>query len=79
MADLEVLDTCGLRCPLPVIKTEAKLRKMAAGQKLRVLANDPLATIDIPHFCREAGHHVDVQEQEDGTCVFIVTARDKIA
>ena len=74
---VKTLDTRGLRCPLPVIKTEALLRKVPAGAKIKVLADDPLAQVDIPHFCREAGHHVEIDEDGDDFCVFLVTAAEK--
>ncbi len=82
MAETLVLDTRGLRCPLPVVKTEAALRRLSTGQQIRVLADDPLAAIDIPHFCREAGHlveQVDTDAPEgESHCVFLVTAGGKI-
>lgn len=53
--DAEV-DTRGLLCPLPVLKARKRLAALAPGQVLRVLADDPVARIDLPHFCHEAGH-----------------------
>ena len=50
------LDLRGLACPLPVLKTRKALRLLAPGARLVVEASDPLAAIDIPHFCREDGH-----------------------
>jgi len=50
------LDALGLLCPLPVLKARKRLSAMQSGQVLRVLADDPAAVIDIPHFCAEAGH-----------------------
>lgn len=50
------LDTSGLLCPLPVLKARKRLAAMAPGQVLRMLATDPAAAIDVPHFCAEAGH-----------------------
>lgn len=50
------LDAIGLLCPLPVLKARKRLKDMAAGEVLQVLADDPAAIIDIPHFCLEAGH-----------------------
>ena len=50
------LDAIGLLCPLPVLKARKRLHDMAPGQVLRVLATDPAAVVDIPHFCTEAGH-----------------------
>ncbi|SFP56130.1 sulfurtransferase TusA family protein [Tranquillimonas alkanivorans] len=50
------LDALGLLCPLPVLKARKRMQAMAAGQVLRVQADDPAAVVDIPHFCAEAGH-----------------------
>ncbi len=50
------LDARGLRCPLPVIRMEAMLRRMAPGDRLFVIADDPIAAVDIPHFSRVGGH-----------------------
>jgi tRNA 2-thiouridine synthesizing protein A len=50
------LDARGLICPLPVLKARRRLRDLAPGTVLRLLADDPAAVIDVPHFCTEAGH-----------------------
>ncbi|MAQ82541.1 sulfurtransferase TusA family protein [Psychromarinibacter halotolerans] len=50
------LDARGLICPLPVLKLRKRLQAIAPGQVMRVMADDPVAVIDIPHFCTEAGH-----------------------
>jgi tRNA 2-thiouridine synthesizing protein A len=50
------LDATGLLCPLPVLKARKRLQAMAGGQVLRVLADDPAAVLDMPHFCAEQGH-----------------------
>jgi len=55
--DLEV-DAVGLLCPLPVLKARKRLQGLAAGQVLRLLADDPAAVIDVPHYCAESGHEL---------------------
>lgn len=50
------VDATGLLCPLPVLKARKRLRGMAPGAVLRLIATDPAAVIDVPHFCNEAGH-----------------------
>jgi tRNA 2-thiouridine synthesizing protein A len=50
------LDARGLLCPLPVLKARKRLAALAPGQILRVVADDPAALVDIPHFCTEQGH-----------------------
>ena len=52
----EDLDAQGLLCPLPVLKARKRLKGLPTGAVLRVLATDPAAVIDIPHFCHESGH-----------------------
>lgn len=52
------LDLKGLNCPLPVLKTRRALARMAPGARLLVEATDPMAAIDMPHFCTEAGHRL---------------------
>ncbi len=50
------LDCTGLLCPLPVLKAQKRLRGMAAGQVLALVATDAMAAVDVPHFCDQAGH-----------------------
>ncbi|NHK28923.1 sulfurtransferase TusA family protein [Parvularcula flava] len=69
---IEILDVRGLRCPMPVIRTESALRKLPAGVDLKVIADDPIARIDIPHFCREAGHSVEELDSEGKTVTFLI-------
>lgn len=52
----ETLDAIGLLCPLPVLKARKRLKSLEPGQVLELLADDPAAVIDVPHFCNEAGH-----------------------
>ena len=52
------LDARGLLCPLPVLKARKRLAAMDAGSILRLIATDPAAVIDVPHFCSEAGHEL---------------------
>ena len=52
----ETLDAVGLLCPLPVLKARKRLLSLPQGAVLRLLADDPAAVIDVPHFCTENGH-----------------------
>ena len=52
----EDLDATGLLCPLPVLRARRRLERMPPGAVLRLLADDPAALVDVPHFCAEAGH-----------------------
>ena len=66
------LDATGLLCPLPVLKARKRLMGLAPGGMLRVLATDPAAVVDIPHFCAENGHElVSVLDQGSATVYLI--------
>ena len=52
---MTTIDARGLRCPMPTLKLARALRGAAAGEELTLLADDPLARVDVPHFCGEAG------------------------
>ncbi|EYD71736.1 sulfurtransferase TusA family protein [Limimaricola hongkongensis] len=49
-------DARGLICPLPVLRARKLLAAMAPGEVLEIISDDPVARIDLPHFCAEAGH-----------------------
>jgi len=66
------LDLRGLACPLPVLKSRKALLAMAMGQRLLVEASDPMAAIDIPHFCSEAGHTLVAMEKRGDVWLFLV-------
>ena len=61
--DIE-LDTCGLNCPLPILKAKKSLTAMTSGQVLKVLATDPGAQRDFEAFARQTGNELLAQEVE---------------
>ena len=66
---LEKLDTRGLLCPLPVIRTQDMVKTLAVGTFLDVLATDPGTLHDIPAWCRVHGHRLvetETVEKERG-------------
>lgn len=67
------LDCEGLRCPLPVLRARKRLMGLPPGAVLAVAATDPMAAIDLPHFCREAGH--DFLSSQDAGPVTIYRIR----
>ena len=46
-----VIDTTGLRCPLPVLKVRKSLPTLKKADLALIIADDPLAEIDLRHFC----------------------------
>ncbi len=52
------IDARSLLCPLPVLKARKRLKGMGAGHVLKLVADDPAAVIDVPHFCNEQGYEL---------------------
>lgn len=69
--DREV-DAIGLLCPLPVLKARKTLLDMQPGATLLIRTSDPVAVIDIPHFCAEAGHRLLSSDAEGETHAFLI-------
>jgi tRNA 2-thiouridine synthesizing protein A len=66
------IDVRGLLCPLPVLKARKRLAAMQPGEVLRVLATDPAAAIDFPHWCGESGNELMSQEQDGEVLIFVI-------
>jgi tRNA 2-thiouridine synthesizing protein A len=55
-----------------VLKARKALLGLRPGARLTVEASDPLAAIDIPHFCKEAGHRLVATERRGDGWVFVI-------
>ncbi|MFV0386303.1 sulfurtransferase TusA family protein [Paracoccus sp. (in: a-proteobacteria)] len=73
MGAIPEIDARGLLCPLPVLRLRKMLDAAPAGARFRLIATDPAAMIDVPHFCATAGHSlIATQNLADGAHVFTV-------
>jgi tRNA 2-thiouridine synthesizing protein A len=73
MASDEILvDARGHRCPVPTLRLRRALEAAPAGARLRLLADDPLARIDVPHFTAQAGATLLEQVEIEGALSFLV-------
>jgi tRNA 2-thiouridine synthesizing protein A len=70
MSEPVILDTKGLKCPLPVLKARKAMRDLPVGGVLRVLATDPGAAKDFAHFCATTGHALVASGEEGGVLTF---------
>ena len=61
------LDLRGLKCPLPALLARRALSRARPGETVIVLADDPMASVDVPHMCYQEGHHVIAVEADDGS------------
>jgi tRNA 2-thiouridine synthesizing protein A len=69
----ELLDVQGLTCPLPVLRVKKRIRDVAIGETLRILATDPGAPRDVEAFCGAGGHGFLGAREEAG--VFVIEIR----
>lgn len=69
--DLE-LDTSGLNCPLPILKTKKALAGMAAGQRIHVVATDPGSVPDFRTFSEQTGFPLRECAERDGAFHFVL-------
>ena len=66
-----LVDARGHRCPVPTLRLRRALEAAAPGQRVRLLADDPLARIDVPHFLTQAGHVLVDSSAEGGALSFV--------
>jgi tRNA 2-thiouridine synthesizing protein A len=66
------LDARRLLCPLPVIRTQDKVKQLQPGDRLRVIGTDPGVMQDIPAWCRINGHKVITSETENHDYVIVL-------
>lgn len=68
-----VLDTSGMKCPLPVITARKLIKTLPEGACLKIICTDPLAEIDIPHLANSDGHRL-VERGRDNDRLWYVLA-----
>ena len=64
------VNMCGLKCPLPTLKTRKLLSKMATGELLVIECTDPLTTLDIPNLVRETGDTIEASGKKGRVLTF---------
>jgi TusA-related sulfurtransferase len=66
------LDTRGLNCPLPLLKTRQALRGLQPGQLLEVTASDAGSARDIPNYLRQSPHRLVQHREASGEYCFLI-------
>ncbi len=63
----KTLDTKGLLCPVPVLKTSAAIKEIQVGELLEVLATDPGSKPDLAAWARITGNEIVAVEELNET------------
>ncbi len=66
-----LVDARGHHCPVPTLRLRRALES-ALGRTVRLVADDPMAKIDVPHFVREAGAELVEATESAGVLTFRV-------
>lgn len=69
------LDTRGLNCPLPILKTKKTLAEMQSGEVLRVVSTDPGSMRDFQAFARQTGNELVEQTATGAEFVHVLKRR----
>lgn len=66
-----LVDARGHHCPVPTLKLRKAHEAAAPGAELVLLATDPMARIDVPHFASQIGASVlEIADQDGGVIRF---------
>lgn len=69
------LDAKRMLCPMPVIRTQDKIKTLSVGDILEVVCTDPGALQDVPAWCRINGHKViETRTTDDEVIIMIEVA-----
>ncbi|MFB5598936.1 MAG: sulfurtransferase TusA family protein [Nitrososphaeraceae archaeon] len=68
----KVIDVRGLYCPEPVFRTKIEMEKMARGDKLKVVADDPQSEEDISRWVNRNGHELLTIDKKEQNLIFII-------
>jgi tRNA 2-thiouridine synthesizing protein A len=66
------LDTRGMNCPLPILRTKKALSALSAGETLAVTATDPGSLKDMQAFCKQTGHELVSSSTNQGEFEFLI-------
>ncbi len=63
-----IIDARGHRCPIPTLKLRKAVEAAPAGTRITLIADDPMARVDVPHFAASAGLTL-VETRTEGAAV----------
>lgn len=66
------IDTRGLNCPLPILRTKKSLADVSSGQVLKIVATDPGSVKDFETFARQTGHTLLSHAEANGEFTFFL-------
>ena len=68
-----VVDARGHRCPVPSLRLRRALEAASPGAVITLIADDPMARIDVPHLCAQLAARLLSTDEDAGVLMFRVT------
>lgn len=65
-----VVDTKGLACPMPIVKTKKAINELEPGQVLEIHTTDKGAKNDLTAWAKSGGHELIKFEEENDVLKF---------
>ena len=62
-----IVDALGTWCPVPIHLIDRAARRSAPGERIELLADDPLIEVDLPAWCHSSGNELlELRRDGDG-------------
>ena len=68
----QTLDCIGLYCPMPILNTKKEMDKLAIGEILEILADDPAAEEDFKAWAKRTGQKILEMKKTDEGMRFLI-------
>ena len=73
-----VIDTTGLRCPLPLLKVQKNINSLRKNREALIITDDPMAEIDLNHFCSNNNYSLkEIKNNQTSDEQFFSIKRDQ--
>ena len=68
----ETLDTKGMNCPMPILKTKKSIKKLNIGDTLEIYSTDPGSVRDFASFCKATGNDLLESGEDAGVYRYLI-------
>ena len=73
-----VINTTGLRCPLPLLKVQKNINSLRKNREALIITDDPMAEIDLKHFCSNNNYLLkEIKNNQDSDEQFFSIKKDQ--
>lgn len=67
-----IVDTQGMACPMPIVKSKKALDTLISGQTMTVLSTDKGSLSDFQAWIKQTGHELISHNEQNGIFTFYV-------